>query len=154
MQVPFVTSKISVPILGHAFYKVEQSDRSEGWTWIGFILQAKDKDLLLLENSGERLVFFLHNQGRYTNLASTKHALATVQTRFIVFSYLTSWNTCLEKRRTESALHRKRVGKGRNHHVSNDLKTDEKKERRNRTRTFQTLTRIARGAPERRRLRK
>lgn len=58
MQVPFVTSQISVPILGHAFYKVEQSDRSEGWTWIGFILQARDKDLLLLENSGERLFFF------------------------------------------------------------------------------------------------
>lgn len=109
MQVPFVTSQISVPILGHAFYKVEQSDRSEGWTWIGFILQARDKDLLLLENSGERLLFFLHNQGRYTNLASTKHAMATVQTRFIVFLYLTSWNTCLyndgrSRRCTEKGL--------------------------------------------------
>lgn len=73
-------------------------------------LQAGDTDLLLLENSGEGVfLYFLHNHGRCTNLASAIRALAAVPTRFVVFL-------------RRSRRRRGKGGKGRNRGVSRDLK--------------------------------
>lgn len=76
---------------------------SEGWT-------CRRHRFTAVRKQRWRVFVFLHNQGRYTNLAWTKRVLATVQTRFIVFLHQRS-RRC-----------RGKGGKGRNHHVSRDLK--------------------------------
>lgn len=57
MQVPFVTSQTSVPILGHAFYKVEQATEARAGLGLDSSYRRETQIYCLLENSGERLFF-------------------------------------------------------------------------------------------------